>query len=141
MGFRPTCFPSVIFIIFSVCLLSCSEAFDIKKDLTFRLLTREEPVMYYALNVEGGLPLNETTFNRNRPTRIFVHGYKSKAKVLNRYTEAYLNVGDYNFIAVDWIEGASTINYFAAKNRVGPVRFRRFLLALKIIIIDTISDF
>lgn len=126
MGFKLARFPCVIFIICSVVFLSCSEAFDIKKDLVFRLHTREDPVMYYALNVEGGLPLNETTFNRNRPTRIFVHGYKSKAKVLNRYAEAYLNVGDYNFIAVDWINGADTINYFAAKNRVGPVRIRSF---------------
>lgn len=123
MDFRLARFPCVIFFICSIGLLSlCSEAFDIKKDLTFRLHTREDPVMYYALMAEGTLPLNETTFNRNRPTRIFVHGYKSKTKVINRYSEAYLNVGDYNFIAVDWVNGASTYNYFAAKNRVEPVR-------------------
>lgn len=96
-------------------------AFDIEKDLVFRLYTREEPNMYYVLKPAGEPAIADTTFNPHRPTRIFVHGYKSKEKVINRYKEAYLSLGDYNFIAVDWISGASTINYFFAKGRVQPV--------------------
>lgn len=112
---------SCIIVIFLSTGLLSTEAFDINKDLVFRLYTREDPVMYYALNAYRGPALNDTTFNPNRPTRIFVHGFKSKAKVINRYAEAYLNAGDYNFIAVDWIAGASTYNYYSAKGRVSPV--------------------
>lgn len=107
-------------LLLSICVRH-HHAFDIDKDLVFRLYTREEPSMYYVLKATGAPAISDTTFNPNRPTRIFVHGYKSKEKVINRYREAYLDLGDYNFIVVDWIEGASTYNYFAAKGRVGPV--------------------
>lgn len=112
-------------VITCVILLSISVrrhyAFDIDKDLVFRLYTREEPGMYYVLKTAGAPAISDTTFNPQRPTRIFVHGYKSKEKVINRYRDAYLAAGDYNFIAVDWISGASTINYFYAKGHVRPV--------------------
>lgn len=92
---------SLVCIIFALILsfIAYSHAFDIDKDLVFRLYTREEPVMFYALHYKNGPPLiSDTPFNANRPTRIFVHGFRSKAKVINRYKEAYLSIGDYNFI-------------------------------------------
>lgn len=110
-------------------VLNSSYAFDIEKDLVFRLYTREDPVMYHALKVSGSPSIAETPFNPNRPTRIFVHGFKSKAKVITRYTDAYLKLGDFNFIAVDWIEGASTFNYYLARGRVGPVSSNAFTKA------------
>lgn len=114
---------SLVCIIYALILsfVAYSHAFDIDKDLVFRLYTREEPVMFYALNKNGPPLISETPFNANRPTRIFVHGFRSKAKVINRYKEAYLTIGDYNFIAVDWIKGAGTYNYYSAKGRVRPV--------------------
>lgn len=121
MVYGLTSFPCILFAILFTYSLNGCDAFDIKKDLVFRLYTREDPIMYYALNAEGGPAINDTTFNPNRPTRIFVHGFRSKVKVLNRYCESFLNIGDYNFIAVDWIEGASTLYYYAAKGRVRPV--------------------
>lgn len=110
---------SFVFVIVSICVLN-SYAFEIEKDLVFRIYTRGDP-MYFVLTTNGTPPHSETPFNPNRPTRIFVHGYKSKEKVINRYRDAYLRSGDYNFIAVDWIKGASTYNYYSAKSRVGPV--------------------
>lgn len=98
-----------------------SHAFDIEKDLAFRLYTREDPIMYYVLRTNGAPAVHDTPFKPTRPTRIFVHGYKSKEKVIKRYTDAYLGLGDFNFIAVDWIKGASTYNYYSAKGRVRPV--------------------
>lgn len=118
---------SFLFVIISICVLN-SCAFDIEKDLVFRLYTREDPVMYYALQPNGSPTIAETPFNSSRPTRIFVHGYKSKEKVIRRYTEAYLDLSDFNFIAVDWIEGASTYNYFSAKGRVGAVRWMQIIV-------------
>lgn len=120
MFIRTTSFLCVIFAIVSIYIIN-SHAFDIEKDLVFRLYTREDPVMYYALKTEGTPAVTETTFDPHRPTRIFVHGFRSKEKVIKRYSDAYLQNGNYNFIAVDWIEGASTINYFSAKSRVRPV--------------------
>jgi hypothetical protein len=38
-----------------------------------------------------------------------------------RIVDGYLNNSDLNVVAVDWGEGAQTINYIAARNRVGPV--------------------
>lgn len=96
-------------------------AFDIDKDLAFRLYTREDPIMYFVLRTSGTPAVSETPFKPTRPTRIFIHGYKSKEKVIRRYTDAYLELGDFNFIAVDWIKGASTYNYYSAKGRVRPV--------------------
>lgn len=115
-----TSFLCVIFAFILLCVFD-SHCFDIDKDLVFRLYTHEDPVMYYVLKTSGPPLVSDTPFNPNRPTRIFVHGYKSKEKVINRYKEAFLSIGDYNFICVDWIEGASTFNYFSAKSRVRPV--------------------
>lgn len=134
---------SSVCIIFALILsiVYVNDAFDIEKDLVFRLYTREEPVMYYALNGNGSPPIPETTFKPNRPTRIFVHGFRSKGKVIIRYKDAYLGVGDYNFIAIDWIKGASTYNYYSAKGRVQAVSycFKRFILnGSRIILIECV---
>lgn len=111
---------SFVLVIVSIYAIN-SFAFNIEKDLTFRLYTKEAPIVYYALKTSGSPPISDTPFNSSRPTRIFVHGYKSKEKTIDRYTEAYLTLGDFNFIAVDWIKGADTFNYLTAKSRVGPV--------------------
>lgn len=119
--FRKTSFGVVICVLLlSVCVRQ-HYAFDVNKDLVFRLYTREEPTNYHVLKATGEPAIPSTTFKANRETRIFVHGFKSKEKVINRYKEAYLELGAYNFIAVDWISGASTNNYLSAKSCVRPV--------------------
>lgn len=60
-------------------------------------------------------------WNPNRPTRFFIHGYYSTQDVLTQYAKAYLERGDYNFIAINWLRGARTINYMKARNRVQQV--------------------
>lgn len=97
--------------------------FDEKKDIVFRLYTRQNMLSYYVLKAENNAPISDTTFDPKRPTRIFVHGYKSKEKVLFRYRDAYLSIGDYNFIAVDWIKGAHESNYFKSRSRVKVVGY------------------
>lgn len=88
-----------------------------EKDLIFRLYTRDSRVNYYPLENGGSLK----GFDSKKPTRIFIHGFKSKEKVIHRYKDAYLDLGDYNFIAVDWTVGASTYNYYSAKCLVASV--------------------
>lgn len=94
------------------------DAFDIEKDLVFRLYTRQDPNVYYALNAHLDPPL---AFDPQRPTRFFIHGFKSRERVLLRYKDAFLKFGNYNFIAVDWTVGANTLNYLKAKGHIQPI--------------------
>lgn len=97
-------------------------AFDSDNDLIFRLYTPEVRDKFHAINVINAPFIAATVFNVKRPTRIFIHGFLSAEHVLIRYKETYLKLGDFNFIGVDWINGAKTYNYFLAKGRVSVVR-------------------
>lgn len=57
----------------------------------------------------------------NRPTRIFIHGYYSDQDTLRSYARAYLERDDFNFIAINWLRGAKTINYVKARHRIMDV--------------------
>ncbi|XP_055838374.1 phospholipase A1-like [Episyrphus balteatus] len=58
--------------------------------------------------------LTNSGFDRNHPTRIIIHGWLSQSKAsLNRdIKDAYLSVGDFNVIVVDWSIASSTLNYY-----------------------------
>lgn len=113
-----------IFVLLSIVVFR-SNAFDIENDLVFRLYTHEYPTGYSVLKANLEPP---NTFNPNRPTRFFIHGFKSSEPVLIRYKDAFLKAGNYNFIAVDWINGANTLNYLKAKGHVKPVSLNPILL-------------
>lgn len=55
--------------------------------------------------------------------RIIVHGWNSDgSSAVNILTrDAYLELGDFNVVVVDWGAGAQTPNYVSARNRVGGV--------------------
>lgn len=79
----------------------------------------------------------------NRPTRIFIHGYYSNRRTLSQYVRAYLKRGDYNFIIINWLRGAVTINYVKARHRVREVgvavaRFVDYLVTLGLDLNDLI---
>lgn len=116
---RHTSFCVILLIAINAIPFRC-DAFDAETDIIFQLHTRDEP-QYTVLSPNNDPPISATPFNANRPTRIFVHGFRSKQKVLNRYSYAYLKVGDYNFIGVDWTKGANVYNYYGAKGRVKHV--------------------
>lgn len=82
-------------------------------------------------------------WNPRRPTRIFIHGYYSDRKTFMKYAHAYLRRGDYNFIAINWLRGARTLNYFRARRRVELVgeataRFVGYLMRLGLQLKDLI---
>lgn len=104
-------------------LLGASNGFEANEDVQFELYTRDNRKIYEVIDTHGEPAIANTRFQATRQTRIFVHGYRSKRKVIDRYSEAFLNAGDYNFIALNWIEGASTVNYYTAKGRVKDVTF------------------
>lgn len=71
----------------------------------------------------------------NRPTRLFIHGYYSDEDTLKNYARAYLERDDFNFIAINWLKGAKTINYVKARHRIMEVgkavaRFIDYLVTL-----------
>lgn len=82
-------------------------------------------------------------WNPRRRTRIFIHGYYSDRKTFMKYAHAYLRRGDYNFIAINWLLGARTLNYFKARRRVHLVglataRFIDYLMTLGLKLEDLI---
>lgn len=68
--------------------------------------------MYHILNVVFAIP---SSF------RFVIHGWQSDVDSTVLIRNAYLARGDFNVVAVDWSAGAETINYIAARNRVGGV--------------------
>lgn len=106
-------------LIFGVCKI---KAFDADEDVIFKLYKRNNPTKYTVLRLDNQRSVgNDTLFDPKIPTRIHVHGFLAKEEIIDRYREVYMNVGDYNFIVIDWLEGAFTINYFMAKRRVSEV--------------------
>lgn len=71
----------------------------------------------------------------DRPTRLFIHGYYSDDATLKQYARAYIERDDFNFIAINWLPGARTINYVTARHRILKVgravaRFVDYLVTL-----------
>lgn len=125
-------------LVFAIAVLSifvgyrccCEAAFSEYEDIEFELHTRELPESYQRLNTSWGDHILGTQWKAGRPTRMFVHGFKSKRKTIDRYKNAFLASGDYNFIAVNWMKGSSTFNYYVAKNRVKKVSHMNIYLLL-----------
>lgn len=113
---------SVAFLIFiSLLVLNACKAFDADEDVLFKLYKRENPTNFTILTINGSHLITGDTYDPGLLTRIHIHGFLPKKEIIDRYREVYLSVGDYNFIVVDWSEGAFTLNYYWAKRRVKDV--------------------
>lgn len=96
--------------------------FDADEDVIFKLYKRDNPTNFTVLRIDNQRSFsNDTPFDPTKPTKIHIHGYLALPSIVDRYRQVYLSVGDYNFIVVDWMEGAQTFNYFMAKRRVKDV--------------------
>jgi pimeloyl-ACP methyl ester carboxylesterase len=97
--------------------------FNGESDMRFLLFTRSNPTEPHEIQILNQASIDNSNFNPNHPTRITIHGWNGNANsgvnILTR--NSYLNHGDFNVITVDWAVGANTINYIAARNRVGLV--------------------
>lgn len=96
--------------------------FDAQSDVVFILYTqanRGGEIIQYG---DSG-SLSRSQFNPGWPTRFIIHGWNNdrNADVNTLITNAYLQRGSFNVIVVDWGEGANTINYISARNRVNEV--------------------
>lgn len=117
--------PTVLLLWISILVfgVSFSAAFNANEDVIFKLYKRDNPTSFTVLRISQERTMsNDTLFDPELPTRIHVHGFLAKEEIIDRYRQVYLSVGNYNFIVVDWLEGAFTLNYFMAKRRVKDVR-------------------
>lgn len=99
--------------------ISSARTFDANEDIYFELYTNESPDNYQV--IRNTQTIRSTTFNIRRSTRIFVHGFRSDRRIIQQYAKAFLRAENVNFIAMNWIDGAETLLYPVAKNRVEDV--------------------
>lgn len=93
--------------------------FEIEKDVFFKLYDRNNPENFTILNHKHYLESSPAeSFEPKLPTRICIHGYLATEAYIDRFRKAYLNVGDFNFISVDWSRGAFNPNYYVSKDRI-----------------------
>lgn len=103
-----------------------AKRFNFLYDIIFELHSNSSSIQQMTLsNLDGRVgranphdPSKILTFDYRRPTRIFIHGFYSNRDTLDAYAKAYREAGDYNFIAINWLEGAVTLNYKRARDRV-----------------------
>ncbi|XP_055838370.1 phospholipase A1-like [Episyrphus balteatus] len=81
--------------------------------MKFYLYKRAFPTCGQEIRLDDD-SLERSSFNASHQTRIIIHGWMSQSKnSLNRdIKDAYLSVGDFNVIIVDWSVISSTLNYF-----------------------------
>ncbi|XP_055538345.1 pancreatic triacylglycerol lipase-like [Wyeomyia smithii] len=97
--------------------------FDPETDVVYRLFTRRNPLHGTVLEWSDASTISNSNFDAGHPTRFLIHGWTEDddATLFFVIKDHYLRVGDFNVITVDWSAGAQTINYIAARNRVGGV--------------------
>lgn len=106
-------------VIFILWTFSVVQTFDVNDDIYFELYTSENPDNYQVIkNVRS---IENTAFDPQRPTRIFIHGFRSVRDTIKQYSRKFLKAGNINFIAMNWIDGAETLVYPIARNRVEEV--------------------
>lgn len=103
------------------CCKSSLSKFDVDTDTIFKLYKRENLTNSHVLNKNESDEFSLDSLNLKIPTRIYAHGYLASKKSIKKFRDAFLNAGDFNFIAIDWTKGADNVNYFVAKARMKRV--------------------
>ncbi|XP_022117415.2 pancreatic triacylglycerol lipase isoform X1 [Pieris rapae] len=75
------------------------------------LYTRRNPTNHQVLKVNDDNSIRNSNYNGNLPTKVVVHGWNSKgsSSMNPMIRDAFLRVGDYNVIVVDWRRAASGV--------------------------------
>uniref|UniRef100_A0A182XKM8 Lipase domain-containing protein n=1 Tax=Anopheles quadriannulatus TaxID=34691 RepID=A0A182XKM8_ANOQN len=97
--------------------------FDPLTDVVFRLYTRRNPVHPQVIRWNDAGSVSGSNFNPAHPTRFLIHGFLEgeDASLHWAIKDHFIRVGEFNIVNVDWGAGSQTINYIAARNRVGAV--------------------
>lgn len=137
-----------VLVVVTFVVIGVVAKFDVNRDVRFELHTREHSLeSFEELRIDGvgGRTAQQqmgeeneqsTIFNATRPTRVFIHGYWSSRRSFLRYAKAFLNGDDCNFIAVNWLNGSKTYNYWKARGRVERVSGRIFVYLAYILFVN-----
>ncbi|XP_014475796.1 PREDICTED: pancreatic lipase-related protein 2-like [Dinoponera quadriceps] len=81
---------------------------------TFHLYTRNNPKVGQELFINDLNSVKDSFWDAKRPTRFVTHGWHGNANTVacTHVRDAYIQVGDYNVILVDWQEAASYLIYW-----------------------------
>ncbi|XP_063708703.1 phospholipase A1-like [Culicoides brevitarsis] len=105
--------------------------FNAVKDVKFYLYTNKERSRT-EIAIENLVSLTNSTFDAANPTRFLIHGWQDSedSKRIQPTKDAYLEIGDFNVITVDWSKGASSLNYYTSRHRIEDVAgiVRRFIV-------------
>lgn len=96
--------------------------FDAVTDVEFSLYTHGNPEGE-IVQLGNAFSLTESNFNKNHPTRFVIHGWNgNRGSGMNRIIRnAYLQIGNFNIVVVDWSAGDTNTNYLTARSRVSSV--------------------
>jgi len=85
---------------------------------TFYLYTRNNSVIGQRLFIDDLDSVKKSFWNPAHPTRLVTHGWKGDCEGISctHIRDAYLNVSDYNIIAIDWREAAKHLYWKSAKS-------------------------
>lgn len=127
-------------LLLCICVVSTKDEFDPTKHIFYEMhcqffnqtenfkssdfdvnVLKHENLIYGTNRTVIGVQNCRWNWKDSRPTRIFIHGYFSTPDTFKQYTKAYLERRDYNFIVINWLKGALTINYNKARKRVNEV--------------------
>ncbi|XP_055300053.1 inactive pancreatic lipase-related protein 1-like [Sitodiplosis mosellana] len=98
--------------------------FSVEQDVTFELYTLKNKITPQILLMDNVTSITASNFNRNVPTRIYVHGFLEYGGNMKKiFNDAFLSKAkvDVNLIYVNWEKSSQTINYIAARNRVESI--------------------
>merc|ERR1719309_383091 len=80
--------------------------------IKFYLWTRKNPNNYEELELTPESVLN-SHFDTSHPTIVVAHGFSSEGSSFGEpFAHAYLSVGDFNVVSIEWSKLASWDNYF-----------------------------
>ncbi|KAG5672351.1 hypothetical protein PVAND_002484 [Polypedilum vanderplanki] len=124
----------IIFVIFQVFLSVNSVEYDKKfflnilsrrgaGNVRFFLFTRRNVYAGQEIPLGDVLTLQRSNLNASFPVKFLIHGWRGDmdTEFNERATIEFLIKDNINVIRVDWSEGADTINYFTAANRVPEI--------------------
>ncbi|KYN04718.1 Pancreatic lipase-related protein 2 [Cyphomyrmex costatus] len=76
---------------------------------------KNNPIIGQQLFIDDLHRIKKSFWNPNHPTRLIIHGWKGNCEstVCTEIRDAYLQIGDYNIILIDW---RATANHLYAKS-------------------------
>lgn len=99
---------------------------DDENEIIFQLHTnRSNPLSFDIISSE--ISIRSSNWNSSHPTRMYIHGFRGPSDSLDQFAKAILSAGDYNMIVVNWLRGATTINYPLAVSRTQKVSSNSFI--------------